>query len=430
MSALSDASNETMTAAGLAAASFDGLPLARYEIRLRAGAEAQLPRFPGSALRGAFGHALKQAVCVMPHGDCPRCLVASRCLYPYVFETPWPPQAASMQGQQHAPHPFVLRAPVFPREQRVEGSEPGRGAEVERSETANNAAQAASRKPQAGHTHTLAAGAEITFGLTLLGRAIEQLPYLVFAVHELAERGLSVRRHKFALSEVVFLAPAGERQTLYTEATARLETPPNPPPTLADYVHTRLQQWHSARADEASSEEREARSAERGAKIADTETPLHPCTPAPLHPFIPHSLRLRFLTPTRLKTGGQLQWRADFRLLARSLLRRVSQAQMAHGAGPLDLDYRGLLARAEQVTVWGEAVRWWDWGRYSNRQQTGMKLGGFVGPLGLRGAALAEFLPLLVAGEVLGVGSGTSFGLGEYCVERVFSKTDRGLPDF
>lgn len=46
---------------------FDSLVVSRYELKLQALQKALLPQFLGSTLRGAFGHALKQAVCVMPH---------------------------------------------------------------------------------------------------------------------------------------------------------------------------------------------------------------------------------------------------------------------------------------------------------------------------------------------------------------------------
>src|SRR5689334_4844685 len=93
---------------------FASLELARYELRLRAVRQTALPAFLGSTLRGAFGHALKQAVCIMPHRDCERCLVAERCLYPYLFETPVPSGAMwLLRNQQQAPRPFILAPPLL-----------------------------------------------------------------------------------------------------------------------------------------------------------------------------------------------------------------------------------------------------------------------------------------------------------------------------
>src|SRR2546423_14245363 len=90
---------------------FSSLALSRHRFRLRALDPTPLPSFLGSTLRGAFGHPLKDAVCVMEHRDCERCLVAERCVYPYLFETPAPPGLPLLRGPRQAPHPFVLITP-------------------------------------------------------------------------------------------------------------------------------------------------------------------------------------------------------------------------------------------------------------------------------------------------------------------------------
>jgi hypothetical protein len=100
--------------AGLDLARFSGLDISRYRLVLRAVEPASLPAFVGSTLRGAFGHALKDAVCVMPHRNCDRCMVMDRCLYPYLFETVPPSDSAQLKGQQQAPHPFILTPELSP----------------------------------------------------------------------------------------------------------------------------------------------------------------------------------------------------------------------------------------------------------------------------------------------------------------------------
>jgi len=74
--------------------------------------------------------------------------------------------------------------------------------------------------------------------------------------------------------------------------------------------------------------------------------------------------------------------------------------------------------RAASVKKCGESLQWDDWERYSNRQQTSMRLGGFVGEIEYRGEAIKDYLPLIAAGELLHVGAGTSFGLGKYEIVR------------
>jgi len=47
------------------------IPHLRLRASFRAGAPAHLPAFKGSTLRGAFGHALRRAVCAMgPQQPC------------------------------------------------------------------------------------------------------------------------------------------------------------------------------------------------------------------------------------------------------------------------------------------------------------------------------------------------------------------------
>jgi CRISPR/Cas system endoribonuclease Cas6 (RAMP superfamily) len=46
-----------------------------------------------------------------------------------------------------------------------------------------------------------------------------------------------------------------------------------------------------------------------------------------------------------------------------------------------------------------------------------MNFGGFVGDVGYRGDLINQFLPLLISGELLHIGTATSFGLGKYQIE-------------
>ena len=147
---------------------------------------------------------------------------------------------------------------------------------------------------------------------------------------------------------------------------------------------------------------------------SDARVPLADLIRARYSSLSTHHCLLRFLTPTRIRIDGDAQFSLSFDLLIRSLLRRLSLLAAVHGRGPLDLDYRGLIERAAQVRVRQSRLRWWDFERYSNRQRCKMKLGGFVGEIEYEGEAIIEFLPLIAAGEILHVGSNTTFGLGLY----------------
>jgi hypothetical protein len=328
---------------------------------------------------------LKQAVCVMNHRECERCLVANQCIYPYVFETPAPPGLPLLHQQKDAPHPFVLDPPVYPR--------PSRESED------------ADRPPREKH-HLLAAGDEIAFGLTLMGRAIEYLPYLVYAVQGMAERGLGKGRAPFALSEVSLIEVAGRPRVIYTETSQRLEGAEGTGQDLSVWISDRLARARPLRGPEGIVRA----GAAGGPEGREGEAP-----PA-AHSGVDgdQELRLRFITPTRIKSLDDLQPQADFALLIRSLMRRLSMLLAVHGERRLELDFRGLLERAAAVGTRSSSLRWWDWSRYSDRQQTRMRLGGFVGEIFYEGRTLTEFLPILMAGEILRIGNGTSFGLGRY----------------
>lgn len=90
------------------------LPVYQYQYQLQFSTieQLQLPAFPGSAWRGAFGHALKKAVCVVKQQACSSCMLKTSCAYSYVFETPPPDSAEKMRKYNASPHPFVLQFPL------------------------------------------------------------------------------------------------------------------------------------------------------------------------------------------------------------------------------------------------------------------------------------------------------------------------------
>jgi CRISPR/Cas system endoribonuclease Cas6 (RAMP superfamily) len=82
------------------------------------------------------------------------------------------------------------------------------------------------------------------------------------------------------------------------------------------------------------------------------------------------------------------------------------------GDGEPKLDYTGLVARAHEVKIERADLRWFDWKRYSNRQEQSMLMGGMIGEITYRGD-LTEFLPLLRYCEKVHLGKATTFGLGQ-----------------
>lgn len=140
------------------------LPIGRYRALFRADSPVHLPPYPGSSWRGAFGHALKRALCVTRAPVCAECALWRSCGYAYVFETPPPAQSEKMRKYPAAPHPFVLDLDL-----------------------------------QGG---ALAPGATYELGFTLIGRGNQHLPYMLHALEQAGTQGVGHGRGRLSLEQV------------------------------------------------------------------------------------------------------------------------------------------------------------------------------------------------------------------------------------
>lgn len=319
-----------------------GGPLSRFtfsqfQFILKAVDCLSLPPYKGSTLRGGFGHAFKKVVCVNREKICESCLLKGKCVYSYVFETPPSPDTSKMRKYPFAPHPFVITPPL----------------EKQRTYIQNDT---------------------LCFELTLIGKAIDFLPYFIYTFDELGRMGIGSGKGKYQLEEVRAILPGkksevqgGDKPVLY------------------------------------SGNEKILRSSYKAATVKELIS----------SPLSLDTLRLKFLTPTRLKYDGQLSPTLEFHILIRNLLRRISLLSYFHCSEQLELDFKGIIKKSQQVGIKQTNLSWFDWERYSNRQDTRMNMGGFIGSITFQGN-LEEFMPFLLLGEYVHVGKGTSFGLGKY----------------
>lgn len=144
--------------------------------------EGSLPGFSGSALRGAFGHALRAVTCSIKEGECETCLKSDGCLYAKVFELKPHNYADAKSLVAAPPHPYVIEPPP----------------PTERS---------------------FVAGDAFTFDLLLFGDANNFLSDFISAAELMGSIGARTSRDsiRFALSEVV----AGD-QTIYRKSNGTL----------------------------------------------------------------------------------------------------------------------------------------------------------------------------------------------------------------
>ena len=104
--------------------------------------------------------------------------------------------------------------------------------------------------------------------------------------------------------------------------------------------------------------------------------------------------------------------RIDAQTLLTQLQRRLSLTAQIHLGITPQADYLALKNQAAQVAS-HKNLRWYDWQRYSNRQQRHMHLGGVIGEWTLAGLA-PEHARALQIGQWLHLGKNTTFGLGRY----------------
>lgn len=127
-------------------------------------------------------------------------------------------------------------------------------------------------------------------------------------------------------------------------------------------------------------------------------------------------LRVRFVTPTELKSGRRIVERPEFGILAARIRDRVSALRKLYGPGPLEIDFRGFGERAEKISMTRCEMRRVEAQRRSSRTGQTHSIGGFVGEAEYQGE-LTEFVPYLHAAEWTGVGRQTVWGKGEIRVQ-------------
>lgn len=214
-------------------------------------------------------------------------------------------------------------------------------------------------------------GSSFNFNLLLFGEIGSSLPYFIYAFEQMGKIGIGKKinnsRGKFTLKEV-----KNESSLIYSVPDKKLNTA-NKPKVL---------------------------SIDDPANLSDKKL----------------SLKLICETPLRLKFENRLKADLPFHVLVRAMLRRVSSLFNCYGTGEPLLDYKGLVKKAASVQTLDSSLKWFDWKRYSFRQNKSMLMGGITGSVTYEGN-LQEYLPLIEFCEKVHLGKQTSFGLGKIKAE-------------
>ena len=221
-----------------------------------------------------------------------------------------------------------------------------------------------------------APGETFTCNITLIGEAINLLPWIVLTFLEIGKRriGLRDKRGQCQLDKVESLPvhDSHQPQTIYTAETEML-TDDGLILGLADVM--------------------------------------------PAAPHATDTIELEFITPTSIKVDGKWTSELTFEHLIRNLLRRIRFLSYFHCGEDLEVDAPALIKATDAVTH-HLRLTWLRKDRYSYRTEKYVPMGGFIGKVRFEGK-LEPFLPFIYLGEYLHIGHHTAFGFGQYRICRL-----------
>ncbi len=308
------------------------LPITDLRITLKALEPIQLPAFAGSKLEGAFGHALYEIACTRKDLEaCQPCPLRQICPFATLY-MPSLPSHMNVASLESPPRPLVFHT-------------------------------------EFQNERTIKTGSQLEFGLRVLGKAKQHLPYIIAAIQEMGREGIGNNRGRFELLEVQSIQP-------YTLETKTITTINNPVVQLEPIV------------------------------ISHEDFPQLPKNQITLH----------LETFMHLKTAGQVAEQLQFPILIRSLQRRLSNLEQIYGAGSsVGANFAELPQLARELHILEQNTEFVSQRRSGHGRQP-VIMNGLIGSVTYKGD-LEPFAQVLRYGELIGVGKWAHFGAGRYSIK-------------
>ena len=326
----------------------------------------------GSAIRGAFFHALWGRFCVNHEAaTCNVCPLIDACP---VASLVAPLREKCVHGPD-IPRPYL----IFP---------PDRGGQKDQEDQKDERTE-----------RIYEPGARLAFELRLIGTSAKLFPYVIRALQEMEQFGmgrpipsLKGRRGRFLIREVRAYHPySGEEQLLWQRGST-LPQRPSLSITHEDIVNRALQ-------------------------------------------LEPDQIRIHFTSPTRLVQAKQFLQSPNFHVLMLRLADRFEQLLQWYGqhdsttSSPIGGRewYLQIGKWAQEVQLVTDETQWVDVLSYSARQKQSMAVSGFLGRATFAGN-IVPLRELLSWGEIIGVGKSITKGAGHYLVETIDVQREGDAP--
>ncbi len=213
-------------------------------------------------------------------------------------------------------------------------------------------------------------GGKISFDFVLLGETINKLPYFIYAFELLARHGLGAKRQSFQIAEVSVMDENSSLTKIYSPNESKISPFQNF--DLGLYVQN---------------------------KIAGMR--------------LENSLKIQLQTPLRIRRNKELLENISFSEFFKQCSIRLKFLFESYSHSII-YDHLILMNHAEGIEKSKDGLWRHNFNRYTNRQSKKLNLDGMLGEIQFTGGDLEKFLPFLIAGSLLHIGSASSLGLGKF----------------
>ena len=289
----------------------------------------------GNLVRGAFGETLRRMICTELLADCKPCKIKYECIYQKIFSPIPPTEATKLRKISDIPRGFVIH---YPEDRTIYKK-----------------------------------GDDFVIGLTLVGKIITFLPYIILTLNEIGKDGIGKSRSKMELTGIVQLNPfTRDEHNLF------------------------------------SGKDKTIRPKDIFFNINSIDIKIN------------NIIKINFITPTRLIKEKRVLNFPDFSTLVKRLRDRYFALDLFYNEisnSDNTFDHKEFGVLSEQVTVMRTDTKFIIQNRHARTQKYNLQdTSGFVGTAVYKGN-LEHFYKLIMLGQYFGSGKGTAFGYGRYVLE-------------